>query len=229
MADILGLAGIFVAGILAGAINSVAGGGTLISFPSLVAFGESQIVSNATNTAALWPGSLSSAIGYRKDTPMPAGLLATLLIPSFIGGILGAWILVSTPPGIFNIVVPFLVLFATLLFAFQRSHNPKVQAQQFQRGIRLDWESHLGLLLPTLRGNLRRLFRGRNRHSDAGVVKHYGLARHSQDECDQDTACRFNQLHRVCPLRCEGFSSLGFGPSSWSRCNFRRLCGSPVS
>jgi len=117
--DVVGLAGIFVAGIIAGAINSVAGGGTLISFPSLVAFGESQIVSNATNTAALWPGSLSSAIGYRKDTPLQAGLLATLLIPSFIGGILGAWILVVTPPGIFNIVVPFLVLFATLLFAFR--------------------------------------------------------------------------------------------------------------
>ena len=108
-----------MAGFLAGAINSVAGGGTLISFPSLVAFGEPQIVSNATNTAALWPGSLSSAIGYRRDTPLQAGLLATLLIPSFIGGILGAWILVSTPPGIFNIVVPFLVLFATLLFAFR--------------------------------------------------------------------------------------------------------------
>jgi len=119
MTDVVGLAGIFVAGIIAGAINSVAGGGTLISFPSLVAFGESQIVSNATNTAALWPGSLSSAIGYRKDTPLQAGLLATLLIPSFIGGILGAWILVVTPPGIFNIVVPFLVLFATLLFAFR--------------------------------------------------------------------------------------------------------------
>ena len=97
----------------------MAGGGTLISFPSLVAFGELPIVSNATNTAALWPGSLSSAIGYRKDTPLQGGLLATLLIPSFIGGILGAWILVSTPPGMFNIVVPFLVLFATLLFAFR--------------------------------------------------------------------------------------------------------------
>jgi len=119
MTDVVGLAGIFVAGIIAGAINSVAGGGTLISFPSLVAFGESQIVSNATNTAALWPGSLSSAIGYRKDTPLEAGLLATLLVPSFIGGILGAWILVVTPPGIFNVVVPFLVLFATLLFAFR--------------------------------------------------------------------------------------------------------------
>ena len=119
MAGIFGLVGIFVAGILAGAINSVAGGGTLISFPSLVAFGESQIVSNATNTAALWPGSLSSTIGYRKDTPLQVGLLLTLLIPSFLGGIFGAWILVSTPPGIFNIVVPFLVLFATLLFAFK--------------------------------------------------------------------------------------------------------------
>jgi len=119
MMDIYGLAGIFVAGIIAGAINSVAGGGTLISFPSLVAFGESQIVSNATNTAALWPGSLSSAIGYRKDTPLQTSLLATLLIPSFLGGILGAVILVSTPPGIFNMVVPFLVLFATLLFSFR--------------------------------------------------------------------------------------------------------------
>lgn len=119
MTDVIGLAGIFVAGIIAGAINSVAGGGTLISFPSLVAFGELPIVSNATNTAALWPGSLSSAIGYRKDTPIQTGLLATLLIPSFMGGVLGAWILVSTPPGIFNLVVPFLVLFATLLFAFR--------------------------------------------------------------------------------------------------------------
>jgi uncharacterized membrane protein YfcA len=119
MTDIYGLAGLFVAGILAGATNSVAGGGTLISFPSLVAFGESQIVSNATNTAAMWPGSLSSAIGYRKDTPLQASLLATLLIPSFLGAILGAVILVSTPPGIFNMVVPFLVLFATLLFAFR--------------------------------------------------------------------------------------------------------------
>jgi len=119
MTDIYGLAGIFVAGVIAGAINSVAGGGTLISFPSLVAFGESQLVSNATNTAALWPGSLSSAIGYRKDTPLQTGLLATLLVPSFLGGILGAVILVSTPPGIFNMVVPFLVLFATLLFAFR--------------------------------------------------------------------------------------------------------------
>jgi len=119
MIDVIGLIGLFLAGIMAGAINSVAGGGTLISFPSLVAFGEAEIVANATNTAALWPGSLSSTIGYRKDTPLQTGLLAILLIPSFLGGILGAVILVSTPPGVFKIIVPFLVLFATLLFAFR--------------------------------------------------------------------------------------------------------------
>jgi len=117
MYNLLGLIGLFLAGIIAGTVNSVAGGGTLISFPSLVAFGETEIVSNATNTAALWPGSLSSAIGYRKDTAVDRSLLISLLIPSFIGGLLGAIILVITPASTFRLVVPFLVLFATLVLA----------------------------------------------------------------------------------------------------------------
>ena len=117
MIDLAGLAGLFVAGIVAGAINSVAGGGTLISFPSLVAFGEPDIISNATNTAAIWPGSLSSALGYRKDTSVERGLLIMLAIPSLIGGLLGAVILVITPEETFKHVVPFLVLFATLMLA----------------------------------------------------------------------------------------------------------------
>ncbi len=103
----------------AGAINSVAGGGTLISFPSLVAFGEPEIISNATNTAALWPGSLSGALGYRKDTTVERGLLIALAVPSLIGGLLGAAILVVTSPEAFRHVVPFLVLFATLMLASQ--------------------------------------------------------------------------------------------------------------
>lgn len=109
--------GLFVAGIIAGSINAVAGGGTLISFPSLVGFGESEIVANATNTAALWPGSFSSALGYRKDTAVDRSLLVSLLVPSFIGGALGAVILVITPPELFKLIVPFLVLFATLVLA----------------------------------------------------------------------------------------------------------------
>ena len=117
MTDLTGLAGLFFAGMAAGAINSVAGGGTLVSFPSLVAFGEPEIVSNATNTAAMWPGSLSSAFGYLKDTSIHRGLLVMLAIPSLVGGLLGAVILVITPAETFKRVVPFLVLFATLLLA----------------------------------------------------------------------------------------------------------------
>ena len=117
MTDLTGLASLFFAGMAAGAINSVAGGGTLVSFPSLVAFGEPEIVSNATNTAAMWPGALSSALGYRKDTSVQRGLLIMLAIPSLVGGLLGAVILVITSAETFKHVVPFLVLFATLLLA----------------------------------------------------------------------------------------------------------------
>ena len=122
----IGLIGLFVAGIIAGSINAVAGGGTLISFPSLVGLGEAEIVANATNTAALWPGSFSSAIGYRKDTAVDRRLLIGLLIPSFIGGALGAVILVITPPDVFKIIVPFLVLFATLVLAARNALTRRI-------------------------------------------------------------------------------------------------------
>jgi uncharacterized membrane protein YfcA len=117
--SVLGIVGLFAAAVVAGAINSVAGGGSLISFPSLVAFGTPAILANATNTAALWPGTLSSAVAYRRDTLLHRDLLLTLLLPSMVGGLLGAVVLVITPPALFDDVVPFLVLFATLLFALR--------------------------------------------------------------------------------------------------------------
>ncbi|MDE3089714.1 MAG: sulfite exporter TauE/SafE family protein [Chloroflexota bacterium] len=113
----VGLVGLFVAGMVAGVMNSVAGGGSLVSFPMLVAFGEPAILANATNTAAMWPGSLSSALAYSRDTQPNRALVLTLVLPSAIGGLLGAFALVVTPPDLFDRVVPFLVLFATLLFA----------------------------------------------------------------------------------------------------------------
>jgi uncharacterized membrane protein YfcA len=119
MHTVLTYSGLFLAALVAGVVNSVAGGGSLISFPSLIAAGQPAILANATNTAALWPGSVASAIAYRKHTSMHRGLLPALLIPSIAGGLLGAWVLVSTPPALFDRVVPFLVLFATLLFAFR--------------------------------------------------------------------------------------------------------------
>jgi uncharacterized membrane protein YfcA len=115
--SIAGLTGLFVAGAIAGAINSVAGGGTLVSFPALIAFGIPPVPANATNTAAVCPGALSSAYAYRHDLPRQRGLLALLLLPSLLGGLLGAWVLAKTPNWLFARIVPFLVLFATILFA----------------------------------------------------------------------------------------------------------------
>lgn len=117
MESFLGLVGLFLAGVFAGAVNSVAGGGSLITFPSLVAFGVPTVVANATNTAVVWPGTLSSAVAYRSELTHDRALLLTLLIPSLLGGVLGAVILVITPEELFAHIVPFLVLFATVLFA----------------------------------------------------------------------------------------------------------------
>ena len=113
----------FGVAMIAGGINSVAGGGTLLSFPSLLAFHVPSIQANATNTAALWPGSLSSAVAYSKDTKLYRDLVLPLLVPSIVGGLLGAFALVVTPPELFDRIVPFLVLFATLLFAFRDQVN----------------------------------------------------------------------------------------------------------
>jgi uncharacterized membrane protein YfcA len=110
---------IFGASALAGMINSVAGGGTLVTFPTLVWLGQPPIIANATNTAALWPGSLGSLWGYRQDLKHLHQKLYLLVIPSLLGGVAGAILLKLTPPGLFSKLVPYLILFATLLFAFQ--------------------------------------------------------------------------------------------------------------
>ncbi len=117
MTTVIGLVGLFAAGVVAGIINSVAGGGTLITFPTLIAFGIPSVVANATNTAIVWPGAVSSAVAYRSDMPRTRGLILTLLLPSFAGGLIGAVALAHTPESLFARIVPFLVLFATLLFA----------------------------------------------------------------------------------------------------------------
>ena len=123
MENLFGWVVLFIAAMMAGGINSVAGGGTLISFPMLIAFGVPSIPANATNTAALWPGSLSSAVAYSKDTKLYRDLVLPLIVPSIVGGFLGALALVVTPPELFNRIVPFLVLFATLLFTFRDQIN----------------------------------------------------------------------------------------------------------
>lgn len=109
----------FSSAVAAGMINSVAGGGTLVSFPTLVWTGVSPIVANATNTLAMVPGALAGAWGYRREVVESPKSYLYLLIPNFIGGVIGAVLLASTPEKVFAALVPFLILFATILFMIQ--------------------------------------------------------------------------------------------------------------
>ena len=109
---------LFLVAILAGTLNSVAGGGSFISFPVLLFTGMSPIAANATNTAAVWPGTVASTFAYRKGFNQEGrALLVPLLITGVIGGVLGAVILLHTPQTTFLRLVPWLLLFATALFA----------------------------------------------------------------------------------------------------------------
>lgn len=110
---------ILAAGVLAGGINAIAGGGTLISFPTLLWMGRDPIVANVTNTIAMWPGSLASAIGFRRELSTARRWLLLLILPSLAGGALGSWLLLRTPSSVFDRLVPFLILGATLLLAAQ--------------------------------------------------------------------------------------------------------------
>jgi uncharacterized membrane protein YfcA len=103
----------------AGAINSVAGGGSFLTFPSLVIAGVPAVTANASNTVALVPGSMASVFSYREDIRRLADhRLKSWFIISVIGGAIGAALLLFTPDTTFRRVAPWLLLFATLLFAF---------------------------------------------------------------------------------------------------------------
>jgi uncharacterized protein len=103
----------------AGAMNAMAGGGTLLTFPTLVLLGVPAIAANATSTVALLPGSAASLYGYREEVRRHRSWWRALLLPSLLGGGLGAALLLATPPRTFEALAPYLVLFATALFALQ--------------------------------------------------------------------------------------------------------------
>lgn len=111
---------VIVAAMVAGVMNSIAGGGTLLTFPALLALGLPPINANATSTIALWPGSLGSMWGYRAELRGARLWAAGFAVPSVLGGATGAWLLLQTSPERFSKLVPWLVLGATLLFVVQR-------------------------------------------------------------------------------------------------------------
>ena len=109
------------AGFLAGAMNAAAGGGSFVSFPALVAAGVPPVAANASSTVALFPGAVTSSWAYRHTLRgIGAVSLPVLLWVSLAGGLLGAMLLLATPAGAFDRVIPWLLLLATLAFAFGR-------------------------------------------------------------------------------------------------------------
>ncbi len=120
---------------LAGGMNAVAGGGTFFSFPALLAAGVPPVVANASNSVALWPASLSGAWAYRREVMRHPRWTLMLVLVSLVGGLGGGMLLLATSNAMFSSLVPWLLLVATLLFAF---------SAQVSKGV--TWcKGHLGL------------------------------------------------------------------------------------
>ncbi len=110
---------LIAAAFAAGAINSVAGGGSFLTFPSLIFSGVSPVMANASSTVALVPGTVASILAYQGDVRnLNEKYLKLWLVVSLLGGAMGAWLLLITSDKTFRQVAPWLLLFATLLFAF---------------------------------------------------------------------------------------------------------------
>jgi uncharacterized membrane protein YfcA len=120
MIDPASIAIIGAAGALAGAVNAVAGGGSLITFPTLMALGLPAVTASVTNTIAMCPGYFGGAFAQRRDLVGQGGRVTRLLPIAAIGGAGGALLLLATGEGAFRIIVPFLILFAALLIAGQQ-------------------------------------------------------------------------------------------------------------
>ena len=132
---------ILVAAIGAGAINAVVGSGSLITFPTLLAFGFPPVVANVSNNVGLVPGNVSSVFGYREELAGQRGRLVRLGIASCAGALAGACALLALPPGVFEVVVPALIIIACVLVVVQ----PMLSAWVAARG--KDRAEHGGPLL----------------------------------------------------------------------------------
>ncbi|QJD60179.1 sulfite exporter TauE/SafE family protein [Pseudomonas sp. gcc21] len=132
---------IAVGGFAAGAMNALAGGGTFFSFPALLAAGIPPVSANATNAVALWPASLSAAMANRhvlRRLPLRSYLLP-LMLAALIGGLAGGLVLLITTDQTFTLLIPWLLLVATLLFTFSRQLGRLVR-----KGEELQSENRIG-------------------------------------------------------------------------------------
>ncbi len=140
-------AGLVLVGAVASAINAVAGGGSLVSFPYLVGLGVPVIPANATNSVGLWPGSLTGGLGFLKRFGATRRYLPAMIPPTVVGSVLGAILLLHTSPKAFSRAIPFLILLAAVLLLLQ----PRVRALVGKRTLPA-WTAPMLQLLVALYG-----------------------------------------------------------------------------
>ena len=126
---------IFFAGMAAGTINTVVGSGTLITFPTLLAIGIPPVTANVSNTLGLVPGSLSGAIGYRRELSGQRERLVRLGSASVLGGVTGAVLLLVLPADAFQAIVPVLIALGCVLVVLQPMISRRVAARAASRGV----------------------------------------------------------------------------------------------
>ncbi len=126
---------VLLAGVAAGTINTVVGSGTLITFPTLVALGVPPVTANVSNTLGLVPGSLSGAIGYRRELRGQRPRLVRLGSASVLGGVSGAVLLLVLPAEAFGRIVPVLIGLGVLLVLLQPAISRRVAARAASRGV----------------------------------------------------------------------------------------------
>lgn len=139
--DVIQLVGLGLAAGLAGAVNAVAGGGTLISFPSLLAVGFTAKVANMTSTVAIWPGTVGGSLAYRRELSERIPRAKRLTVPSMAGALVGAILLWVSSDRVFDAVVPFLILFASVVLAM----NARLSSLAARHGLASEHESHMPL------------------------------------------------------------------------------------
>ncbi len=144
-----------VAAFLAGVLNAVAGGGSFLSFPAMLGMGILPVQANTTNTVAIWPGQLTSVVAYRNDVRKNPGAAMLMGLAGLLGGTAGAIILLNTPQTTFMHLVPWLLLFAALIFAVSGPVSrllDRLKQARHQRGAtqRPDAQRRLALFLASV-------------------------------------------------------------------------------
>lgn len=140
---------LFTAGLLGGTLNSIAGGGTFITFPALLMAGVPPISANATNTFAVSAGYISGTWALRQELSAYKSALPRIILISLAGGLTGAWLLLQTPEQLFEQAIPWLLLFATLLFIYGERINSffaRLDMKHRHAGVIGKWLSILILL-----------------------------------------------------------------------------------